>query len=71
MSAGHLRLGISLSITVTVNEQVKGPFPVLSVAEYVIVVVPLLKLDPGAGPMRIGAKLPQLSVAVGSVQVAV
>jgi len=32
-------------------------------------VIPLGKANPGPGPLLVGAKLPQLSVAVGSVQV--
>jgi hypothetical protein len=42
------------------------------VAEYVIVVTPLLNNDPGPAPVLVGVRLPQLSVAtVGSVHEAI
>lgn len=66
MLAGQLIVGFSLSLTVTVNEQL----PVLlcaSVAEHVTVVVPLANVEPDAGEQVTAPTPGQLSVAVGVV----
>jgi len=67
MSEGQVSLGLSASFTVIVKLQVIAPLPEGSVAEYETVVVPTGKTLPGAGPVRVGTKLPQLSLAIGSV----
>lgn len=70
--AGQVIVGTVLSVTVTVNEQVDELAGVaLSVAVYVTVVVPTGNVAPGAKLLVIVGVPPQLSIAVGGVQVAV
>jgi hypothetical protein len=63
IGAGHVMTGASVSLTVTVNEQLEV-LPLPSSAVQVTVVVPTEKLEPDAGTqVTVGAGL-QLSVAV-------
>jgi hypothetical protein len=66
MLAGQLIVGFSLSLTVTVNEQLPVLFEA-SVAEHVTVVVPLANVEPDAGEQVTAPTPGQLSVAVGVV----
>jgi hypothetical protein len=68
MLAGQVICGGSVSLTVTVNEQL--PVLVLvSVAEQVTVVVPTGNVAPEAGVQTTGITPSQLSLAVGAVYV--
>jgi hypothetical protein len=62
--AGHLIVGISVSLTVTVNEQVLL-LPLASLTEQVTVVTPFGKVEPDAGAQVTAPTLGQLSVADG------
>jgi hypothetical protein len=66
MLAGQLIVGFSLSLTVTVNEQLPV-LPCASVAEHVTVVVPFGNAEPDAGEQLTAPTPGQLSVAVGVV----
>jgi hypothetical protein len=66
MLAGQVKVGFTLSVTVTVKLQV----PVLfdkSEAEQLTVVVPFWKVEPEAGSQVTVRELSQLSLAVGGV----
>jgi hypothetical protein len=63
MFAGHVIIGGSVSLTVTVNEHV-AVFPDASVAVQVTVVVPSWKVEPEAGT-HIAVTPGQLSEMVG------
>ena len=64
-------MGATLSTTVTLKEHGLLTLPFASVNVYVTVVVPTLNVEPGACERSIVIAPEQLSVAVGSVQVAV
>ena len=66
--AGHVIAGACVSSTVTVKLQIAALFDE-SVAVQLTVVVPLLKVDPGAGEQATAGAGVQLSVAVGGVKV--
>jgi len=67
-SAGHTKAGCSASKMVTLKEQLIGPFPEGSETVYVMIVLPRGNEEPGASPVLVGVKGPQLSVAIGAVQ---
>ena len=66
MLAGQLTVGFSVSLTVTVNEQLPVLFEA-SVAVQVTVVVPFGNAEPDAGEQLTAPTPGQLSVAVGVV----
>jgi hypothetical protein len=64
--AGQVIVGFSLSLTVTVKLHV-DVLPAASVAEYILVVVPIPKKAPLANPdSKPGVTLEQLSEALGT-----
>lgn len=67
--AGHdVNTGSSLSVTVTVNEHV-ATFPLISVAVYDMLVMPIGKLEPLGNPVVcVNTNPPQLSLATGAGQ---
>src|SRR2546421_4581914 len=66
---GQTIFGASLSVTVTVNEQL-AVLPLASVAVYATVVVPTGNAEPEAGPaVRVTLTPGQLSLPAGAVQV--
>ena len=61
------KTGLVLSVTVMVNEHV-SVLPLPSLAVYVMVCTPTANNEPGSGSVLVTVGVPQLSVAVGAVQ---
>lgn len=65
MLLGHVIVGASVSLTVTVNEQEDEEFPLASVAVHVTAVAPFANVEPDAG-VQVDVAPGQLSFTVGA-----